>query len=132
MESCGKCVKESDIATLISENKTMEKQFDIMQADIKELRKIYDTIYEMMASVSVLTSQMMEVKNDVSIMKSDIQDVKKVSSNMETLNDIKKDVETLKTQPIKDYQHYKRVIGGVIITAIVSGILGSILTMVMR
>lgn len=106
MENCA-CTKEGELATLFSENKAMAKAHDEMKAEIKGMAKIYDLIYELTTSVSVLAGEMARMNSD--------------------LSDVKNDVETIKKQPVSDFNHYKKLIIGGIITAILGAVLGAFL-----
>lgn len=98
-----RCFKESDIATLKTENKTLFRRVASLEGDIKDLYQVYDLIYGMTTNISLLTDQMSRTNEDV--------------------RSIKKDVEEIKMRPAKDYIHYKRLTIGLIITTILGAFL---------
>lgn len=126
METC-KCSKENEIATLISQNISIFKQLEETKAELKEMGKLQKTLYEMATSVTLLASELTQVRDDMSSVKDDMKDVKKLANNMEAFNDVKNDVEELKKQPSKELLHYKRLIAGAIIGAIISFMMGKLL-----
>lgn len=94
-----KCTKEAEIATLITQNKTVFKE-------IEALKKVNNTILELSNNITKLVEQMRETKDDV--------------------RDIKKDIEDIKKQPISDYNHYKKMIIGGIITLALGYLFGKL------
>lgn len=86
MDGC-KCTKEKEIATMQTEIKSLFKIVENNKSDINDMNKVYDLIYGMTTSVSVLTEQM--------------------ARNTDELAKVSKDVEEIKTTPT-DYNYYKR------------------------
>ena len=105
MENCGKCMKEGELATLKAENKSLFQAQDEMKVEIKGMAKIYDLIYELTTSVSLLAEQMTRMNSDIS--------------------DVKSDIVEIKAQPVNSYNHYKKLVVGGVITTIIGAILGA-------
>lgn len=98
MEEC-KCTKEGELATLVAQNKTLFKE-------VENLKRVNDTILELSNNITKLVEQMRETKEDV--------------------KDIKGDLEEIKKQPRDEYNHYKKIIIGGIITLALGYLFGKL------
>lgn len=86
---------------------TKEGDIAILQSEVSTLKNIHSTILELTINVTRLVEQMRETKDDV--------------------KSIKEDVEDLKTMPAKSYNHYKQLAVGVIISSVISFMIGKLL-----
>ena len=78
-----------------------------MKEQIKTLFKLTDDFSEMVRNVTILTENMAFIKGDV--------------------EEIKEKFDEVKQEKIEDFRHYKRLIFGCIITAIVGFLIGRFL-----
>lgn len=107
-----KCTKEGEIATLKAEVKGAYKILDGVRSDLTDLKEVYNLIYGLTTNVSVLTEQMVQMNKQ--------------------LDNIRKVQDDIIKEPLNDYNHYRKLIVGGIITTTLGAIVGAIVMTVIK
>lgn len=98
---------ERRISSLEKDMENVCKAVNRVDNEIHELKKIYSIIMDITKNTSAMTKEIKHMGSDI--------------------KDMKEDIKAIKRQPIDEYRHYKTLIIGAIMLAVVSFLMGNIL-----
>lgn len=98
---------ERRISSLEKDMENVCKAVNRVDNEIHELKKVYSIIMDITKNTSAMTKEIKHMGSDI--------------------KDMKEDIKAIKRQPIDEYRHYKTLIIGAIMLAVVSFLMGNIL-----
>lgn len=98
-----RCLKEGELGEIKQSIKNLHNKANDNKKEISELKKVYKLIYKQNENISLIVADQNTMKNDV--------------------KGIREDVDKIINKPLDTFEHYKRVIIGAIILAVIGAFL---------